>query len=167
MAAFLSRMTSDNKVWFLSSVVIVGLAGLAQLGPGIADLLWAETRCYQSVRTLSSQTPVANCFTVSRSGTFSRVFQADAGSDSFKNAHAGHVIPGLWDGHGHLLQYGEFLGSVDLFGSESFDEVLSRTGAYLDKNPAAGTRDEWLRGVGWDQMALGRMPCAVSCPSIT
>jgi predicted amidohydrolase YtcJ len=77
---------------------------------------------------------------------------------------SGYVIPGLWDGHGHLLQYGEFLHSVDLFGSDSLDEVRRRIKVYLQDNPGAGTSSSWLRGVGWDQTLLGRMPTAVSAP---
>jgi hypothetical protein len=74
----------------------------------------------------------------------------------------GYVIPGLWDGHGHLLQYGEFLHSVDLFGSSSIGDVRSRLRNYIDSHPGAGTADNWIRGVGWDQTAFGRMPTAVS-----
>jgi predicted amidohydrolase YtcJ len=77
----------------------------------------------------------------------------------------GYAIPGLWDGHGHLLQYGEFLHSVDLFGSKSLDDVRDRIKKYLAANPGAGTKDHWLRGVGWDQSAFGRMPTAVSARS--
>lgn len=65
-------------------------------------------------------------------------------------------------GHGHVLQYGEFLNSVDLFGSNSLEDVRGRLESYLSDHPNAGTRKEWLRGLGWDQMALGQMPTAVS-----
>lgn len=74
--------------------------------------------------------------------------------------HEGHVIPGLWDGHGHLLQYGEFLHSVDLFGAETLDDVRERVKKYVDENAGAGTKDNWVRGVGWDQTPFGRMPTA-------
>ena len=95
----------------------------------------------------------------------SYVFQAPSGSSLADSAHPGFVIPGLWDGHGHLLQYGEFLNSVDLFGSSSLADVLGRVGVYLSEHPDIGTPEEWIRGVGWDQMAFGRMPTAVSVPS--
>jgi hypothetical protein len=115
------------------------------------------THCYQSVRTHDADRPSAQCFSV-RDGVFEDIWVPDVSIA----ATTGHVIPGLWDGHGHLLQYGEFLHSVDLFGSKSLDEVKDRMKAYLDTNPGAGSEDQWLRGVGWDQTFFGRMPTAVS-----
>ena len=119
-----------------------------------------ETFCYQGVKTPSwAEIPSANCFTV-RDGKFFEVAPASEGVE----VQSGFAYPGLWDGHGHLLQYGEFLHSVDLFGSESFDDVRRRLLGYLDGNPGVGGAEEWVRGVGWDQMALGGMPTAV-CPA--
>ncbi|KAK3381287.1 amidohydrolase [Podospora didyma] len=129
--------------------------------------------CYQDVRpdvsTLHlrkySKEEAVNCFTVSDDGLFSRVFNRDVVGESDTTANLlhvrpGYVVPGLWDGHGHLLQYGEFLHSADLFGSTSPDDIRARLREYLDANPAAGTRDEWARGIGWNQMAMGGMPTA-------
>lgn len=123
-----------------------------------------RTFCYQDgIRTGSQDVHIAQCFQV-KDGLFTEVTPS---SEAVKAAHLlpGHAIPGLWDGHGHLLQYGEFLHSVDLFGAESFDEVNRRILAYIDAHPGAGSPNSWIRGVGWDQMALGGMPAAVS-PSI-
>lgn len=124
--------------------------------------------CYRDVRTHDQEKPSARCFSVV-DGLFGRVLSEDEAASDTPPADAavvvedpGYVMPGLWDGHGHLLQYGEFLHSVDLFGSESLDDVRARIKAYLDANPGAGTRDQWVRGVGWDQTAFGRMPTAVS-----
>ncbi|KAM0461128.1 hypothetical protein ACHAPV_004442 [Trichoderma viride] len=118
--------------------------------------------CYNSVRTHDSNQPSAECFSV-KDGVFAGVWARDGDADA-KDADVtvseGHVVPGLWDGHGHLLQYGEFLHSVDLFGSQSLDEVRRRIKTYLEANPEAGTETHWLRGVGWDQSAFGRMPTA-------
>ena len=151
-----------DSLWLYMSAAVVGLAGLIKLRQGALDHVLSETHCYQSVRTNHDAGPRAvNCFSVSPSGTFSDVFEADAGSDLARGAHPGHVIPGLWDGHGHLLQYGEFLNSVDLFGASSIDEALARVREYAERNPGAGSRGEWLRGVGWDQMTLGKTPLAV------
>lgn len=121
------------------------------------------THCYQSVRTHDSDKPTAQCFSVT-DGVFSNVMSKDelVGDSLTDVEDPGYVIPGLWDGHGHLLQYGEFLHSVDLFGSESLDDVRARIKEYLEANPGAGTKDQWVRGVGWDQTAFGRMPTAVS-----
>lgn len=118
----------------------------------------AVTHCYKGVRTHDEDKPSAQCFSVV-DGLFSRVLSEDEIPDSAEE-NSGYVIPGLWDGHGHLLQYGEFLHSVDLFGSQSIEDVRNRIKAYLNANPDAGTKDQWVRGVGWDQTAFGRMPTA-------
>jgi predicted amidohydrolase YtcJ len=120
------------------------------------------TYCYDGVDTTyveKASVVNARCFTV-HDGRFTRIFSAPP-SQALKVEHRpGYAIPGLWDGHGHLLQYGEFLHSVDLFGSSSPNEVRSKLRDYLDSHPDAGSEGEWLRGVGWDQMALGGMPTA-------
>ena len=124
------------------------------------------TYCYQGVRadaTDANPSAGASCFTVAN-GRFTRVFpKADEGAfpSVIAETQPGYVLPGLWDGHGHLMAYGEFLHSVNLFGSTSADDVRSRLKTYLDAHPGAGGKDEWLRGTGWDQMALGGMPTAV------
>lgn len=150
-----------SSLWVYTSAAVVGLAGVFQLRHGAVEYFSTTTHCYQSVRTHSELEPYVNCFSVSPSGTFSKVFQAEPESSLARNADPGYAIPGLWDGHGHLLAYGEFLNSVDLFGSESFEDIQSRVQSYLVEHPDAGSKDEWVRGVGWDQMALGRMPTAV------
>lgn len=68
--------------------------------------------------------------------------------------------------HGHLQQYGEFLHSVDLFGSSSIADVRERLASYLAKHDGVGSKDDWIRGIGWDQMALGGMPTAVQSHSL-
>ncbi|KAI1105320.1 amidohydrolase family-domain-containing protein [Jackrogersella minutella] len=155
----LPRLGRDTA-WFYSSAVIVALAGFIKLRQGVVDYTQTETHCYQSVRTNTEKVPYANCFSVLPTGKFSKVFQAEGDTELARNADPGFAMPGLWDGHGHLLQYGEFLNSVDLFGSSSMDDVRSRVRHYVDENPMAGSKEEWLRGVGWDQMALGKMPAA-------
>jgi hypothetical protein len=120
--------------------------------------LGQETYCYQGIKAPPSSDAGVTCFTV-KDGKFTDVFAPDDGHEV--DVLGGYAYPGLWDGHGHLLQYGEFLHSVDLFRSESFDEVRRRLEGYLDRHPGVGGKDEWIRGIGWDQMALGGMPTAV------
>ncbi|KAI1389986.1 amidohydrolase family-domain-containing protein [Hypoxylon trugodes] len=145
-----------RNTWLYLSAAIVALVGYS----AVLDYVYIETHCYQSVRTNSVAEPYVNCFKVSPSGKFTTIFQADQDTELAKNAKPGFAMPGLWDGHGHLLQYGEFLNSVDLFGSTSMDDARSRVRKYADENPSTGSKEEWLRGVGWDQMALGQMPTA-------
>jgi len=122
----------------------------------------AAVHCYAGVLTLDPHNvgsgKSANCFEVSSGGVFSRVFS----SLDNKRVDNGYVVPGLWDGHGHLLQYGEYLDGVDLFGANSLADSRDRVVNYAKKNPETGTRSEWIRGVGWDQSAYGgKMPTAV------
>ncbi|KAF4977047.1 hypothetical protein FZEAL_6364 [Fusarium zealandicum] len=125
----------------------------------------ASTYCYAGVRTHDSELPAAQCFSVV-DGVFTAVHAevlpagGDEEAQSRPETSNGYAIPGLWDGHGHLLQYGEFLHSVDLFGAQSLQEVRTRIKTYLGANPGAGSSDNWLRGVGWDQTFFGRMPTA-------
>lgn len=128
----------------------------------------ASTYCYRGIRTHDHDNPSAQCFTVVN-GTFARVWSDGADTDTGTGTGAGtgtelldgYVIPGLWDGHGHLMAWGEFLHSVDLFAAQNMSEVRSRLRAHLRRNPGAGTRDSWLRGAGWDQdLYGGRMPTA-------
>lgn len=50
---------------------------------------------------------------------------------------------------------------MDLFGSTSFKEARDRLKDYLLAHEGVGSRENWIRGVGWDQMVLGEMPTAV------
>jgi hypothetical protein len=146
-------MTGSSKPALLRYILVVLLKLVSiQATKRFSD----GVHCYESVTTLDKDTPTnANCFEVSRDGLISRVFQGEQNS-------TGHVYPGLWDGHGHLLQYGELLQSVNLFGSSSLSDAISKVKVYAFANPSAGSKDEWLRGVGWDQAAFGGMPTAVS-----
>lgn len=129
----------------------------------VLQQVFEETHCYVTVRTNSADLPHAECFSV-RNGKFKRVFLDETSMDIVKERRTGHVIPGLWDGHGHLSQFGESFDSVDLFGTKSMDEVKKRLVSYKAGHAEAGTSEQWLRGVGWDQANFkGKWPAAV-CP---
>ncbi|KAI0407636.1 amidohydrolase [Xylaria palmicola] len=146
--------------WLYSIATIVGLGSLVQIGQNVADYMFADTHCYQGVQTDGAADAGVNCFSVSSTGKFTKVFSVSSDSELAETAQPGYAMPGLWDGHGHLLQYGEFLNSVDLFGATTMDEIRGLVRKYLDEHPNAGTAQEWIRGVGWDQMSLGAMPTA-------
>jgi hypothetical protein len=119
----------------------------------------AATYCYPSLQSISERPVYVTCFDISASGTFTNVFSHVI--DDVDKVREGYIIPGLWDGHGHLLLYGELLHSVNVFGATSLDEVRARVVDYANEHPEAGSKSEWIRGVGWDQAAYGRMPTAV------
>ena len=56
------------------------------------------------------------------------------------------VYPGFIDAHAHFVGYGNSLQTVNLVGTNSWDEVLTRTTAFAAKKP-----DGWITGRGWDQ----------------
>jgi len=57
------------------------------------------------------------------------------------------IIPGLIEGHGHLMGYGKALERLDLVGTKSYQEILKRVALTINgKEPG-----EWILGRGWDQ----------------
>ncbi|HJQ11545.1 MAG TPA: amidohydrolase [Gemmatimonadaceae bacterium] len=61
--------------------------------------------------------------------------------------HGSPVYPGFIDAHAHLLGLGVTLRRVNLAGSTSYDEVISRVKAFVkDVRPG-----QWIQGRGWDQ----------------
>lgn len=121
-----------------------------------------------SITTQNESTPHAACFRV-QGGIFTEVL-AKRPTLSFEKVIYlnGHVLPGLMDGHGHILQYGEMLESVSLYGTESIKEVRNKIQTFLKlhEGEGYGTRSKWVRGIGWDQAFFdGVMPTAVCfCP---
>ncbi len=80
----------------------------------------------------------------------------------------GHVFPGIIESHGHILAYGEMLESVSLYGADSMAEVRRRVKEWLGrhKGEGYGSREKWIRGIGWDQAYFGGiMPTAVCIAS--
>lgn len=103
------------------------------------------------VYTVNGKPGTAQAFAV-QSGKFVAV---GTNKEILKHYHAKQVIdakgkfvyPGFIDAHAHFLGYGQSLFMVDLYGAESWDEVVARVQKF-----AAEHRDEtWIRGRGWDQ----------------
>jgi hypothetical protein len=59
----------------------------------------------------------------------------------------GYILPGIIESHGHILQYGEMLESVSLYGAQSMEEVRARVKDFLKKHDGEGygSRDKWVR----------------------
>jgi hypothetical protein len=59
----------------------------------------------------------------------------------------GYVLPGIIESHGHILQYGEMLESVSLYGAQSMEEVRARVKDFLKNHGGEGygSRDKWVR----------------------
>ena len=57
------------------------------------------------------------------------------------------VFPGFIDAHAHFWGYGQSLYQVDLFGSNSWEEILQKVKKFAAEHP----NEKWIRGRGWDQ----------------
>ncbi|HTH69576.1 MAG TPA: amidohydrolase [Rhodanobacter sp.] len=80
------------------------------------------------------------------------------------DGHGKTMLPGLIDAHGHIMDLGYALNSVDLTGTTSLDEALARIKAYATAHPDA----KWIVGNGWNQVIwkLGRFPTAKELDSV-
>jgi hypothetical protein len=115
------------------------------------------------ISTLNSARPRVKCFQTQH-GIFTNVSDEYPTSEDEIVFLDGYVLPGIIESHGHILQYGEMLESVSLFGAESIDEVRTRIKEFLKshRGEGYGAPDKWIRGVGWDQAHFGGvMPTAV------
>ncbi|MCT1523488.1 amidohydrolase [Sphingobacterium hotanense] len=57
------------------------------------------------------------------------------------------VYPGFYDSHGHFFLLADAMDEVNLLGTASYDELLSRLQTYITANPDK----KWIIGNGWDQ----------------
>jgi predicted amidohydrolase YtcJ len=65
--------------------------------------------------------------------------------------HGRTVIPGMVDAHGHVGGLGDALHIVDLTGTTSYDQVVTRVAERARTTP----KGQWVLGRGWDQNAWG------------
>ena len=74
------------------------------------------------------------------------------------------IVPGFIDSHAHVMATGLGLLTLDLSGTRSLDEALSRIAAYA----AAYPDRPWIVGRGWNQEAwgLGRFPTAADLDAV-
>ena len=63
------------------------------------------------------------------------------------DAEGKFIYPGLIDAHAHFVGYGTGLQTVDLTGTESWEEIIKRVTDFSKELP----KDQWIIGRGWDQ----------------
>lgn len=119
--------------WILTLVLfLLGLNALRHFSSSIPSS-GTTTRCYGRIETGSATYPPPSgednippgasaysrpmCISASE-GRIVNLFQGELEKQP---ARHGYAFPGFWDGHGHLLGYGEMLRSVSLYGAESID----------------------------------------------
>jgi len=162
---------SQFRVLSLGGVVVAGLIALVASfiileGKTSTSTLYCVSNPSSShITTLNSSIPRAKCFRV-KDGIFTDIFDDIPKTNDEEIKYLdGYVLPGLIDSHGHILQYGEMLESVLLYGADSVAEVRNRIKEFLKKHQGEGygSREKWIRGIGWDQAYFGGvMPTAVS-----
>ena len=111
-----------------------------------ADLIVYDAKIYSTDQKFS----IKEAFAV-KDGKFlavgtSKVIRERFSSDSMINASGKTIVPGFIDAHSHFFGYATGLQQVDLTGTSSFEEVLSRL-----KDAVTAFPGEWLVGRGWDQ----------------
>ena len=116
--------------------------------PATADLIVLNAR----IHTADPTRPQAQALAV-RDGRIvfvgsSMEAEALAGRDTERLDLDGRtVIPGMVDAHGHLINLGDALETVDLVGTRSYDEVIAR----VVERARTAPKGQWIRGRGWDQ----------------
>ncbi|MBH0111803.1 amidohydrolase [Novosphingobium sp. YJ-S2-02] len=75
------------------------------------------------------------------------------------------LVPGMIDAHGHVMATGFAQLTLDLSGTTTLDEALSRIRAWSAAHPEA----PWILGTGWNQVSWGleRMPTAAELDAVT
>ncbi|WP_309896285.1 amidohydrolase [Archangium sp.] len=145
-----------GKQSLLGAVLLVAsVAGCARHGPEARQAPSPSTTTVyvaRRVRTLDSERPIAEALSV-RAGKVLAVGGRDevvaSAGEGARVVELGDatVVPGLADAHGHLAGLGQSLAAVNLEGTGSRDEVISRVVAA----PATAWQGDWLIGRGWDQ----------------
>ncbi len=79
------------------------------------------------------------------SGTTQQILDAYEAKDTL-NAEGKFIFPGLIDAHCHFYNYGLGLQEVELTGTKSWKEAITKVNDY-----AANNKEEWIIGRGWDQ----------------
>ncbi|KAJ6258307.1 hypothetical protein Dda_6347 [Drechslerella dactyloides] len=126
-----------------------------------------ERRVYTATEDEFTTVPArATCFQVADDGTFAEVWRRrkdvpeELASDVVELD--GWVLPGLWDGHGHIVQYGMMESGVKAY-NKGKAAIIDAILEHLQKCPSHGngTRENWIQGNGWDQAYFdGEMPTA-------
>jgi predicted amidohydrolase YtcJ len=139
-------------------VVLCAMLGLSSASqaqratPAPADLIVTNARIY----TVDDEHPFVSALAVRDGkvafvGSVREALLLRGPNTRVVDAVGRTVIPGMVDAHAHLFGLGEFLRSIDLTDTRSFDEIVSRVGAGVKEAPAG----RWVIGRGWDQNKWG------------
>ncbi|MEO7655150.1 MAG: amidohydrolase family protein [Sphingomicrobium sp.] len=91
-----------------------------------------------------------NALLIDDSGKVKSPLEGPPPPTAFKNVVDGKgmtLMPGLIDGHGHVIGLGQALLSLALVGASSLDDMKARLKTYAAANPDL----KWIVGHGWNQ----------------
>ena len=74
--------------------------------------------------------------------------QADYPDAHWQDGGGKAILPGLIDGHGHILGLGQNLMQVELRGTQSELEAVERVAEFAARHP----EQQWIQGRGWNQV---------------
>ncbi len=83
-------------------------------------------------------------------GSDAEVLKLKSASTRVIDLHGAFAMPGFNDAHTHIAGAGQQHLTVDLTGSASLAEMLSRIRAYVADPAVAATPTSWINGGGWD-----------------
>jgi predicted amidohydrolase YtcJ len=136
-----------KKFLLLSAASIFTLIGFTQ--KKWADLLVHNGKIYTIDATFSTASAMAikdgKVLETGDRKTLLSKYNAKQKLDAGGNA----IYPGFIDAHAHFLGYGLGLQTANLFGTESWDEILTRLQDFAKRRNIRA--DQWIIGRGWDQ----------------
>ncbi len=129
-------------------IYLIGAFALITCSPNKqqADLIITNANIY----TVDDALPKAQSFAI-KDGLFigigtSKEIKEQFVSKETLNLEGKTIVPGLIDGHCHFNNLGHFMQQVDVTGTTSLNEVISRVVAFQKENNLT-----FIRGRGWDQ----------------
>ncbi len=135
-----------------ASFSLASTLGAQRAGPPPADLIVTNARVY----TVDDSRPFVSALAVRDGrvqfvGSSREALLLRGPSTRVIDGTGLTVIPGMVDAHAHLFGLAEFLRSIDLTDTRSFDEIVARVAARVKDTPAG----QWVIGRGWDQNKWG------------
>ena len=102
------------------------------------------------VYTINKGFEIAEAFAI-KDGKFLEIGTTEALQNKYQalknvDAQGQTVLPGLIDAHAHFVSLGQFMQSVNLVGTTSFDDMMKRVLDFQNENELS-----YLKGRGWDQ----------------
>ncbi len=104
------------------------------------------------VYTADSIKPTVEAFSIKNgkileTGHYEGIIKSKGNKTQLIDVKGRFIMPGLYEGHGHLLSLGSSLHHIDLLDVKSWDELVQKVKSSLDTIPPG----IWIEGRGWHQ----------------